>query len=163
MSDSLGRLDSGLVNLSSEVLGTLPVLRGDLLEFPAGVPGFPAARTWALLPAPREGVYWLQSADYSALAFLLVDPFLYFPERYQVELSNAELARLGSPGLQDIIVLAIVTMPPHRGESCTANLQAPLLFNLRERQAFQSIRTDDGYSVREAFDLDLLASTAVAG
>jgi len=163
MSMTLGRSAAEMVNVTSEVLGTLQVPRRDLLEFPSGLFGFPAARSWALLPTPREGVYWLQSVDYSALAFLLVDPFLYFPDRYQIDLAPVELARLGTPSPQDILVLAIVTMPLRTGEPCTANLQAPVLFNLRAQQACQSIRSDDGYSVREAFDIDLLVNTAAIG
>jgi flagellar assembly factor FliW len=154
MSTTLARTSAELVNVSSEVLGTLSVPRHELIEFPVGLFGFPAARTWALLPTPREGIFWLQSTDYSALAFLLCDPFLYFPGRYQIDLSPAELARLNTPLPQDILVLAIVTMPSHQGERCSANLQAPVLFNLHECQAYQCIRSDDGFTVREVFDID---------
>ncbi|MFN8583517.1 MAG: flagellar assembly protein FliW [Gemmatimonadaceae bacterium] len=150
--------NTGLVNVTSQVLGTLQVSPQDLITFPVGIFGFPEARTFALLPTPREGIYWLQSADHPALAFLLADPFLYFPNKYQIDLAAAELTRLGSPSAQDTLVLAVVTMPAHSADAYTANLQAPLLFNLQARRAFQSVRPDDGFSVREAFDVDMLLS-----
>ena len=160
MSTTLAPPAAEIVNVASQVIGTLQVPRQELIDFPAGIFGFPEARTWALLPTPRQGLFWLQSTDYSALAFLLVDPFLCFPGRYQIDVAPTELARLRTPSSQDVLVLAIVTMPSHQGESCTANLQAPVLFNLHDRQACQSIRSDDGFSVRERFDIDEFAGKA---
>jgi flagellar assembly factor FliW len=161
MSTTLASSTAEMVDVASEVLGTLQVPRQELIDFPVGVFGFPKAGTWALLPTPREGVFWLQSTGYSALAFLLVDPFLFFPGRYQIEVTPAELVRLHTPSPQDVLVLAIVTMPSHRGGPCTANLQAPVLFNLHHRQACQIIRSDDGFTVREAFNIDQLSGEAV--
>ena len=160
MSTTLAPPAAEIVNVASQAIGTLQVPRQELIDFPAGIFGFPEARTWALLPTPRQGLFWLQSTDYSALAFLLVDPFLCFPGRYQIEVAPTELARLRTPSSHDVLVLAIVTMPSHQGESCTANLQAPVLFNLHDRQACQSIRSDDGFSVRERFDIDEFAGKA---
>lgn len=145
---------SGLV-IKSEVLGPLTVTREDVMEFPNGLYGFPDARTFALLRTPRDGIYWLQSSDFSALAFLLVDPFIYFPGYYHIDLGDAELQRLGSRSPADLLVLAIVTMPPSPNGEYTANLQAPLMFNVKERHGFQSIRPEDGFGVREVFDVDV--------
>ncbi len=151
---------AGNVQVASQVLGTLQVPVQDLINFPAGVFGFPEARSFALLPTPREGIYWLQSVDHAALAFLLADPFLFFAGRYQIDLAGADLSRLGTPSPEDTLVLAIVTMPAHSADAYTANLQAPLLFNLRARQAYQCLRPDDGFNVREAFDIEQLVAAA---
>jgi flagellar assembly factor FliW len=51
-------------------------------------------------------------------------------------------------------VLAIVTMPAVPGGMCTANLHAPILFNLGQRFAHQSIRPDDAYGFREPFAIE---------
>jgi flagellar assembly factor FliW len=142
------------VVLQSEVLGPLTVAREDIIDFPNGMYGFPEAHTFALLRTPRDGIYWLQSADFSALAFLLVDPFIYFPGYYHIELGETELHRLGSRSPSDLLVLAIVTMPPSPRGAYTANLQAPILFNVKARHGFQSIRPEDGFGVREPFDVE---------
>ena len=149
------------VALQSEVLGPITVDCENVIEFPHGLYGFPDARTFALLPAPREGIFWLQSADYSALAFLLVDPFTYFPGHYQIDLADTDLARLGTRSASDLLVLSIVTMPPSPDGAYTANLQAPLLFNVRDRFGYQSIRPEDGFGAREAFDVDAPAKRAL--
>jgi hypothetical protein len=75
------------------------------------------------------------------------DPFVWFPE-YHIDLDDADLARLGSNDPQHLLVLAIVTMPAGAGDPCTANLHAPLLINVREHTAHQSIRPDDGCGLR---------------
>lgn len=140
------------LTIRSELLGDLQVPAGQLLDFPHGIPGFPEGRTYALLPTGREGVFWLQSADFSALSFLLVDPFQFFPGYYQIDLSGEDIARLGTATASEILVLAIVTLGSSLDQNATANLRAPILFNLASRTAHQSIRPDEGYGVREAIE-----------
>ena len=143
---------SGPMAVHSELLGTLPVEADQVVEFADGIYGFPEARRFALLPAPRDGLFWLQSVEFSALVFLLVDPFPHFPE-FKIELTEVDKARLDTSTGEDILVLSIVTMPVNAGETCTANLHAPLMFSVRRGQGHQSIRSDDGFGIREPFAL----------
>jgi flagellar assembly factor FliW len=130
--------------LASRLFGPLSVRRDAVLTFPAGLPGFAGERRFVLLPAASEGVFWLQSADEGALAFLLVDPFTTFPG-YAVDLAES----VERPPL----VLAIVSLPRHDDEACTANLQAPLLVDLATREGRQVILETQQYGPRHAFDL----------
>jgi flagellar assembly factor FliW len=138
--------------VASEVLGELHVAADQVVALPDGLYGFPTATRFALLPAPREGLFWLQSLDHTALAFLLVDPFLCFPD-YQLDLGVADKARIATQNPEDILVLAIVTLPAPAGGRMSANLHAPLLLNVRAGHGYQSIRPDDTYGIREEFDL----------
>ena len=119
-----------LVTIHSELLGTITVAEQAVLTFPRGLFGFPECRRFALVPAEREGLFWLQSAEYAPLAFLLLDPFPHFPD-YGVELSAAERQELGAQGTADVAILCILTLPQTRSELPTANLQGPLALNLR--------------------------------
>ncbi|MEO6444777.1 MAG: flagellar assembly protein FliW [Gemmatimonadaceae bacterium] len=145
--------------ISSDLLGPIQVPAGEVICFPGGLYGFPECRSFALVPAAREGLFWLQSAEYSALSFLLVDPFAYFPS-YHIDLDDVDLGRLGTNDPQHILVLAIVTMPASAGAPCTANLHAPVVFNMRDRHAHQSIRPNDGYDIREPFFLEQPSASA---
>jgi flagellar assembly factor FliW len=138
--------------VESEILGPIEVADEQRFSFPQGLYGFPDCREFVLAAAPRTGLYWLQSVDYAALAFLLADPFVHCTH-FHIDLDDADAHRLGSSDPQDILVLAIVTMPERRGEPCTVNLHAPILFNLRARHAHQSIRADDGFNIREPLTL----------
>lgn len=153
MSTSVAAAPDEHLTIASDLLGPLTIAARDIVRFPGGLYGFPECRSFVLLPAQRDGLFWLQSADYSTLSFLLVDPFACFTE-YHIDLDDVDLARLGSNDPQHLLVLAIVTMPARHGEPLTANLHAPILFNVRDGHAHQSIRPDDGYGIREPFFLE---------
>jgi flagellar assembly factor FliW len=147
--------------VASDVLGPLTVGRAELLKFPNGLYGFPECRTWVLVPTKREGLFWLQSADHAPLAFLLVDPFTHFPG-YAVDLSPAELARVGTTEASEIVVLAVVTVGSRDGSPPTANLQGPVVLNMRARHGFQIVLSVEGYGVREPFSIDAQGESSAA-
>lgn len=136
----------------SDLLGPLSVASDEVLEFPDGLFGFPECRSFVLVPAEREGLYWLQSSAHSTLAFLLVDPFLFF-EDFAVDVSRADLADLAAEDATEIAILAIVTLPGSRQDSPTANLQGPLALNLRGRRAKQLAVSESDFGVRCPIDL----------
>ena len=136
----------------SDVLGPLTVGHAELLQFPQGLYGFPECRTWVLVPTKREGLFWLQSTEHAPLAFLLVDPFTHFPG-YAVDLSAADLTRVGTNEPSEIVVLAVVTVGSRDGSPPTANLQGPVVLNMRARQGFQIVLATEGYGVREPFTI----------
>jgi flagellar assembly factor FliW len=148
------------ISVRSELLGQLEVSIEQVITFPHGIPGFPEGQKYALLPTGRDGVFWLQSADFSALSFLLVDPFQFFPGYYHIDLSDDDVARLGTTDPSRILFLSIVTLGAEVDQRATANLRAPLLVNLDLRIAHQSIRADEGFGVREVIDPRVLAGDA---
>jgi len=137
------------VTIASDILGTIAVEPGSLLTFPRGLLGFPECRSFVLLPSERPHVYWLQSADYSSLAFLLVDPFMFF-EGYNLDLDPTE-THAASP--DEVSVLAIVTLPGAPGELPTANLQGPVVINTRLSEGSQVVLAESSYGIRESFKL----------
>lgn len=141
--------------LRSDLFGALDVSDEDLIEFPEGLLGFPECRTWALLRGTQGGSAWLQSADHSALVFLLVDPFVFF-EGYAAELSDGELRRLGAHNAGAIAVFSIVTLPNPGGSVCFANLQGPVVLNLAARRGIQVVLGEGPFGVRAPIALDAL-------
>lgn len=140
------------VTIASDLLGTLVLPVTELLVFPAGIPGFPEARRFVLVPAGRTGLYWLQSAEASGLVFLLADPFLWFPD-YDIDVPDAELAALGVRAPGDLAVFAVVTLPATAGEPASVNLRAPVLLGTPTRRGRQLVLADERYAVREPLAL----------
>jgi flagellar assembly factor FliW len=140
------------VSLSSDLLGPLDVPAGACFDFPEGLPGFDHARRFALVPAGREGLFWLQSLEASGLVFLLADPYHWFGA-YEVELRAADRQALGAEGPDDVAVLAIVTLPGAPGEAASVNLRAPVLLGHSARRGRQLVREDQRYRVREPLAL----------
>jgi len=147
--------------VASDVLGPLTVARAELLQFPQGLYGFPECTSWVLVPTKREGLFWLQSAEHSPLAFLLVDPFTHFPG-YAVDLSPSDLVRVGTSEPSEIVVLAVVTVGSRDGGPPTANLQGPVVLNMRARHGFQLVLSAEGYGVREPFSIEPEPATSAA-
>jgi flagellar assembly factor FliW len=137
------------ITIASDILGTLTVEPSAVLTFPRGLLGFPECRSFVLLPSERANVYWLQSADYSSLAFLLVDPFVFF-EGYTLDMDATGL-HAASP--DEVSVLAIVTLPGAPGELPTANLQGPVVINTRRGEGGQVVLAESSYGIRESFEL----------
>jgi flagellar assembly factor FliW len=149
--------------ISSELLGPLSVRAADVVTFASGLLGFPECRRFALLPgaAAMDGTYWLQSLEYPALAFLLIDPFVFFPD-YSVDVAQgdaADLDRTGASGPADMALLAIVTLPASAAGRPTANLQGPIVLNLRTRRGKQLVCADTDQGVRCPFDLPVPAAS----
>ena len=140
------------VIVDSQLLGPLTVSENEIFFFPSGLFGFPECRSFVMLPAERPGFYWLQSVEHSALAFMLVDPFLFF-EGYAVDLGFSERADLVVENADDAAVLAIVTLPRSASEPATVNLQGPIALNLNARRGKQLVLQDNEYGVRCPLDL----------
>lgn len=144
--------ESPQVTLHSELFGPMSVPEIQVFTFPDGLYGFPDAHRFVLIPAERPGVYWLQSVEFSALTFLLADPFEWAQD-YSVELADDEMGSLAPADPSDLAVLGIITLPARPDELPTMNLQGPLAFNVRKRTGRQLVLQDDEYGVRFPVDL----------
>ena len=113
---------------------------------------FPSAGGSRSCAAERDGLFWLQSMEYSTLAFLLVDPFTVDSD-YSFDVQPSQIADLGPADPADVGLLSVVTLPANRDEQPTVNLQGPLIINFKTRQAKQVVSGDDQYGVRCPVDL----------
>jgi len=157
---ALARVDSpprepATVTVTSDLLGLVTPSRESTFTFPVGMFGFPECRQFALLAAGREGLFWLQSMEHTALTFLLADPFLFF-DGYAVELGagdRAELQLHDDANADDVAVLVIVTLPRTRDELPTANLQGPVAVNFASHVGRQLALAEGSWGVRCPLDL----------
>ncbi len=138
--------------IASRVLGEVVVPSVNFVTLPEGLHGFAEYKEFALVPAAREGFFWMQSADEPQLAFLLVDPFLVLPG-YEIDLSAAEELRLGLSSPDEALVLAVVTLPLKKQDLATANLRGPVVFNVATRIGHQVVSAADSYSVHHSFPI----------
>ena len=142
-------------HIETKLFGALEIRDDQLLTFDEGPLGFPACKEWILLTGATMGTAWLQSAEHAPLAFMLVDPFVAF-DGYAVDLSSADLGRLGATRAADLAVFAIVTLPATREAPVTANLLGPVVINVQGRSGAQLVTNSDRWSVKEPFALTAL-------
>jgi flagellar assembly factor FliW len=149
--------NSEATKVRSNLLGELNVRPADMLLFPAGMLGFPECRGFALLRGERDGLYWLQSMEYSTLTFLLVDPFMV-DSTYSFDVQPSQILELGQADLVEVGLLAVVTLPADRTQPPTVNLQAPIVINFKTRCAKQLVTGEEQFSVRSPMDLSRLVA-----
>lgn len=136
------------MRLDTTRFGVVEVNEEDLIEFPAGIPGFPDMRKYVLIENKEGHVFHImQSVEDPALAFILTDPKLFVAD-YKAAVDKEEVAELLLGPDDEPVVLAIVTVPRDDAAAVTANLQAPIVLNPRTRLGRQVVLTDGPYSIR---------------
>ena len=107
------------------------------VQLPLGLLGFEQTKEFQLLADPEEAPFaWLQSTQGAKLSFLIVDPFLVFPD-YLPDISQEDADFLGLQNPQDAVVFNIVTL--RTAGSGSINLKGPIIINRRTRIAKQVI------------------------
>ena len=122
---------------------------GTVIEFAAGLPGFPAARQFrvedlgeALRPFAR-----LRSVGEPEIGFTVVDPGLLYPD-YSVEIDDEHQSALGISDPADVVTLVMITVP-RPPQPPTANLLGPIVINRRTGAAVQVVQHRSSYRVAE--------------
>lgn len=132
---------------STTRFGDLEVRDEDVILVAEGLLGFAACKRYVLLEDPQQEPFlWFQSLDDPALAFVLVDPVLFFSS-YRVAIPREEISdlELADPSEARILVVLVVSEDPAK---ITANLKGPLVLNPRNRRAKQVVLTDEQYGTR---------------
>jgi flagellar assembly factor FliW len=135
--------------------GQIVVDEMQLVHLPDGLLGFEDLCDYCLLPhAPDSAFHWLQSLTVPSIAFVVVNPFDFFPD-YEFTIDDETTAVLHLHDVMDVAVLTLVTI---RGAEVTTNLVGPLVINTRKRCARQLVLSDSRYATRHS----LLAARACA-
>lgn len=122
------------------------------VRFPTPLWGIPHARTYALRPAAREGVWWLQSHEEPVTTFVLADPFVVDAD-YFVDLGDKERAALEAHAADDVIALVILTLPSGPGQPVTGNFRAPVVLNVRAGIGLQVVNRDENQQIARPVNL----------
>jgi len=138
--------------ITSPAVGTIEVSGDAVMHFTEALWGFPERTTYALLPAARQGLWWLLSVDEPQTTFVLADPFVGHAE-YGIDLGESERDALQIVNPTDALALVMVALPMTASEPVTGNFRAPIVFNISKGLAQQVVNRDEQYSLREPMDL----------
>jgi flagellar assembly factor FliW len=147
------------VKILSARFGELDIEAQKIIRMPDGIIGFPERSFTILTPADQGPFCWLQSVDNPAIAFVVVDPALFFAG-YDVKLTREEHERLALVEGGDMVILTIVTMAPTPAR-ITANLQGPIIINPEAMLAKQVVLEDSRYSTKQPLFPDLACTGSV--
>ena len=136
-----------MIKVKTTRFGEIEIKESDAIELPRGLIGFPELKQYVLLDHDKDSPFkWLQSLDDGSIAFVLINPML-FKADYSVEVAEAEVADLDLTNEDDAVISVIITMPSNP-QNMTANLKAPLVFNLKNRKGKQIILSHSEYTTR---------------
>jgi flagellar assembly factor FliW len=139
--------EAPLIKVKTTRFGEIEVKKEDLIELPSGLIGFPELKRYVLLDHDKDSPFkWLQSLDDGAIAFVLVNPLLFKPD-YTVEVTESEVTDLDLKSEEDAVISVIITIPSNP-QNMTANLKAPLVFNLKNRCGKQLVVSSSAYTTR---------------
>ena len=115
-------------------------IRDKIIEFPDGLPGFPASRKFVMAQKPEERPFaWMHSVSDPSLAFAMVDAYAWVND-FMLEVDDAELQKMGSMDPMDYAVYFILRIQKQDDHTTLqAKPNAPVLVNIRNRQARQVI------------------------
>jgi flagellar assembly factor FliW len=125
----------------------------EVYEFSKGIYGFPEKKKFIWLKLKEtEPFKWLQSIEAGNWAFLLIDPFLFYPD-YDPQVSKKELGDIKLISLKRSEIYAIASLSPHTKEA-RANLVAPLIINPDKNLGKQVVLKGSNYRIHHPiFDL----------
>ncbi|WP_107942112.1 flagellar assembly protein FliW [Metasolibacillus fluoroglycofenilyticus] len=129
------------MNIETKFFGEVAIKKEDILIFEAGVPGFPDAQKFVLLPLDADlPLVVLQSIEKQELGFILAYPFA-FKKEYSFDISEEEKRALQIEQEDDVVAYAIVTLKETFQES-TMNLLAPIVINTKKKFGKQIVLQD---------------------
>lgn len=135
------------ISVKTTRFGEIGVCSSDTIFFPGGIIGFPELKKYVLIDHQDDSPFkWLQSLDDGAVAFVIVNPLLFLPD-YSVDVTEFEIKALEIKDEKDAIISVIVTIPEDPSQM-TANIKAPVIFNLKNRYGKQIILTKSEFVTR---------------
>lgn len=138
------------MKLCTTRFGEIEIDEKKVIKFHSGLLGFPDVRRYVLLDQmnnPRIPFKWLQAVDDPDLVFVAIDPLLFCPD-YNRDMDEHYLRELNIAGPDDLCTVVIVTIPHEAPELMTANLQGPLIVNIRTMEAKQVVLLGEKYPLR---------------
>lgn len=134
--------------INTRRFGELEIEEQDIIKFADGLPAFEDEHEFVVLPYEEGTPYmFLQSMNTPELAFLMTDPFVFFPD-YTFELDDANMDKLGVEDMEDILVCTLISIPAGGIANMTTNLLAPVVINRHTKEARQVVLEKTQYTTK---------------
>ena len=128
--------------------GELEIEEQDVVRFADGIPAFEDEHEVVVLPYEEGTPYmFLQSMMTPELAFLMTDPFVFFPD-YSFELDDENMEKLAINSMDDVLVCTLISVPRSGVADMTTNLLAPVVINRHTMQARQIVLEKTQYTTK---------------
>ena len=128
--------------------GDIDVEEDKILHFKNGIPAFEEEHEFLLIPYEEDSpILFMQSLKSPDLAFLVTNPFIFFPD-YSFEIGDEATDALGIKSQEDLLIYAILTVPHGDVKKMTANLMAPVIINSKNNESMQLVLDKSPYKTK---------------
>tara|TARA_B100001250_G_C19314612_1_gene577740 strand:+ start:82 stop:570 length:489 start_codon:yes stop_codon:yes gene_type:complete len=135
------------MKIETSRFGELEIDEEQIFTFPMGILGFARCKEFVVIDHTEDSPFkWLQSLEEGGLAFIITDPLFFRPD-YHIKLRRSELAML-EPVTEDDLVVSVIMTIPENPQDMSANLMAPVIFNMTNRTGIQHVLTNSQYPVK---------------
>jgi flagellar assembly factor FliW len=133
-----------MISFETTRFGRLEVGKDKIISFPSGLMGFSEYKRYILMDYKDTSLKWLQAVDAPHVAFIVVQPFEFFPD-YSVSIEDSIRDLLEIEHEDDVSILTILRV---EGEKVTVNLQGPLVMNSLNKKGMQIVNDDPRFSCK---------------
>lgn len=135
------------MQIKTKFHGEIEIAKDQQWTFPKGMPGFEEEKSFVLLPIEGNELFQvLQSTATAHVAFIVTSPFTFVKD-YTFKIDEPTLDLLKIEEQQDLFILAVLSLKDPF-ETSTINLQAPLIFHSKNKQAKQMILNNHAYAMK---------------
>lgn len=134
------------MKVNTKFFGEIEISEESIYTFKKGIPGFRDIHKFVLIDEEDSPFYYLQSIEDQYPCFVMMNPFHIISD-YEIDISEGTVAELEIEKPEDVMLYTILTIPEDI-KNMTANLQAPIILNMRSKLGAQEILDNDRYSRR---------------
>lgn len=137
------------MRISSSRFGILEIAEDKIIKMQKPILGFEGLDSYCLIEQEEFLPFmWLQSLNDPAIAFIVVNPVLFFSD-YRIRIHSNEVADMGVESPENVETYVIVTIPQDP-RNMSVNLQGPILINTENNLAKQLVMVNSEYQVNHS-------------
>jgi flagellar assembly factor FliW len=145
------------MKIQSERFGYLEIPDNKMIRMKKPILGFERLERFCLIEQDEFRPFmWLQAVDDPGVAFIVVNPLVFFPD-YHIAVHSKEVADLRITSTEKVETYVIVTVPEKLKEM-SVNLQGPIVINSENRLAKQLVLVNSSYQVQHPL-MDVVETT----
>ena len=137
-----------IVKINTSRFGEVEIDENAIFDFVLPIIGFHDLTKYTILDyKPDSPFKWLQSVEEGDLAFPIT-LCSFFGIDYQFDIPDEEAEKLEIESADDVFVCNIATIPQSNPQGATINMLAPIIVNLANKKAMQTVLKNTEFQVR---------------
>ncbi|MCR5525772.1 MAG: flagellar assembly protein FliW [Lachnospiraceae bacterium] len=137
------------MEVNTRLFGSVIIEDDRIITFPKGIVGFPNMTKFALMydseKSDGKSLQFLVSLDEPEFSLPVLDPKIVSPD-YDPVVEDELIMPLG--GFEEGALVLVTVAVPHDLTKMTVNLMAPIIIDIKTRNAAQIILNDDSYQIK---------------